>query len=189
MCIFILMDRYLEKVKKEVEKQLDNDVFFVNNEEEIANNLNKILLKTISIQKEEISSNSQYYVQVGDNFISKKKPIFFSIFIAVISSFYKEKYLEGIKKLSIVAGFLQNNSSFQKVKNHDMIQNGLEDFVVTFHMFRPEDAFLIAEEKIKKYTQRTQRNAEEKRSVRSNEKVTSGIVAINAWKAHFKKFR
>ena len=24
---------------------------------------------------------------------------------------------------------------------------------------------------------------------RSNEKVTSGIVAINAWKAHFKKFR
>ena len=23
----------------------------------------------------------------------------------------------------------------------------------------------------------------------SNEKVTSGIVAINAWKAHFKKFR
>lgn len=25
--------------------------------------------------------------------------------------------------------------------------------------------------------------------VRSNEKVTSGIVAINAWKAHFKKFR
>ena len=27
MCIFILMDRYLEKVKKEVEKQLDNDVF------------------------------------------------------------------------------------------------------------------------------------------------------------------
>ena len=93
MCIFILMDRYLGKVKKEVEKQLDNDVFFVNNEEEVANNLNKILLKIISIQKEEISSNSQYYVQVGDNFISKKKPIFFSIFIAVISSFYKEKYL------------------------------------------------------------------------------------------------
>ena len=138
MCIFILMDRYLEKVKKEVEKQLDNDVFFVNNEEEIANNLNKILLKTISIQKEEISSNSQYYVQVGDNFISKRKPIFFSIFIAVISSFYKEKYLEGIKKLSIVAGFLQNNSSFQKVKNHDMIQNGLEDFVVTSEVFSKE---------------------------------------------------
>ena len=132
------MDRYLEKVKKEVEKQLDNDVFFVNNEEEIANNLNKILLKTISIQKEEISSNSQYYVQVGDNFISKKKPIFFSIFIAVISSFYKEKYLEGIKKLSIVAGFLQNNGSFQKVKNHDMIQNGLEYFVVTSEVFSKE---------------------------------------------------
>ena len=72
MCIFILMNRYLEKVKKEVEKQLDNDVFFVNNEEEVANNLNKILLKTIFIQKEEISSNSQYYVQVGDIFISKK---------------------------------------------------------------------------------------------------------------------
>lgn len=132
------MDRYLEKVKKEVEKQLENDVFFVNNEEEVANNLNKILLKIVFIQKEEISSNSQYYVQVGDNFISKKKPIFFSIFIAVISSFYKEKYLEGIKKLSTVAGFLQNNSSFQKEKNHDMIQNELEDFTITSEVYSKE---------------------------------------------------
>ena len=71
------MDRYLEKVKKEVEKQLDNDVFFVNNEEEIANNLNKILLKTIFIQKEEISSNSQYYVQVGDKISRGDKKTFY----------------------------------------------------------------------------------------------------------------
>ena len=132
------MDRYLEKVKEEIEKQLNNDIFFVNNEEEIANNLNKILLKIIFIQKEDINSNSQYYVQVGDNFISKKKPIFFSIFIAVISSFNEEKYLEGIKKLSLVAGFLQNNSSFQKVKHHDMIQNDLEDFVVTSEVYSKE---------------------------------------------------
>ena len=50
MRIFILMDRYFKKVKKEIEKQLDNDVFFINNEEEVANNLNKILLKIIFIQ-------------------------------------------------------------------------------------------------------------------------------------------
>ena len=109
------MDRYLEKFKIEIEKQLNDNVFFINNEEEIVSYLDKILLKIIFIQKEDINSNSQYYVQVGDNYVSKKKPIFFSIFIAVISNFSKERYLEGIKKLSLVAGFLQNNNSFQNV--------------------------------------------------------------------------
>jgi hypothetical protein len=91
---------------------------------------NKILLSVILIEKEDLHSNEQYYVPVGDSFISKKKPLFFNIYLSVASSFKEDKYLIGIEKLTTIAAFFQNNSSFKRVDHGEMIEKNIEDFTV-----------------------------------------------------------
>jgi hypothetical protein len=133
------MDRYLSKITREIEKSIGLKINFTSGYcENTDGNKNKILLKIISIKKEDISSNSQYYVSDGNKFISRRKPVFFSIFISFLSTFCDEKYLDGIRFLSQIVGFLQKNNSFQKENNNDMISYNMEDFFVSSEVYLRE---------------------------------------------------
>ena len=124
-----MMHRYLSFLSNKISQLVgEKDVLFCPDPN--VGDTNKILLSVILIEKEGLHSNEQYYVPVGDNFISKRKPLFLNMYLAIISSFKSDQYLIGIEKLSIVASFFQNNNSFQRIAHGEMIEKNIEDFTV-----------------------------------------------------------
>ena len=123
------MERYLSFIYKKISQLFDEkDVLFSSAPTE--NDVNKILLSVLLIEKEDLHSNEQYYMPVGDSFISKKKPLFFNLYLSISSSFHGAQYLVGIKKLSKIAAFFQSHNSFKRVDNGEMIEKNIDDFTV-----------------------------------------------------------
>lgn len=91
---------------------------------------NYILMNICDIKLEEINLNPHYYEQRGDNYIKRKKPFNFNIYIYFHSTFCNDNYFKGINYLSSIISYFHSNYSFNNENTSEIIENNLSEFTV-----------------------------------------------------------
>ena len=91
---------------------------------------NKIIVSVVNISYEAIDISAQRYIPNGNGYIIQKTPLMLYVYVLFRAYFDDDKFLEGLRALSLIASFFLTNSNFNIKDNNDMLQLGLKDFEV-----------------------------------------------------------